>query len=103
MLNWDDPVASAKQSKGQNMIPPVLTAMDEIATPGTHADTRRNQATSAPLPPASTHPDQEHGLTGLEQVEFGAHRITVDDRINGTGDFSALTFHIGFRAYLWEF
>ena len=91
MLNWDDPVASAKLTNVQIKIPPVLTAADEVSTPGVHADVARGKAASAPQV-SNPDPGYGHGLTGLEQVEFGAHRITVDDKqmINCRADLNQL-------------
>jgi len=75
MLNWDDPIASFK-STGAG-----AAALRE-------PDPGREPAIPPPAPAGAAHA----GLTGLEQVQFGAARLAVDDKrmINCRADVNQL-------------
>jgi len=42
-------------------------------------------------------------LADANWIYSWGHEIKVNDFVDGSGDFSGLTFHLGFRAYLFEF
>ena len=84
LTSWDDPIAGITQTKSKDGLPPQslteqgLDAMDSAAPP---------------VP--DTFPARGHdhgGATGLEEVEFGAGRISVDDKqmINCRADLNQL-------------
>lgn len=102
MLNWDDPIAQFKPTGQPN---PAETIADEPVLnidQGPEDSPARNeeQVISAPVTDEQTStikPEhiQEQGVTGLEEVEFGAGRLAVDDKamINCRSDVNQL-FHL---------
>ncbi|HKK15087.1 MAG TPA: ribonucleotide-diphosphate reductase subunit beta, partial [Gammaproteobacteria bacterium] len=95
-LNWDDPLATVKarqsqtpaNEQAQTHVAPELSTVPGDDEEDDVTETNFNNsmdATAAPSPaadPSSSYRDsEEHGVTGLEEVEFGAERITVDDKI----------------------
>ena len=84
MLNWDDPIAQFKQS-------PTLTTTDvKVEIPPLEKDTAvdavADKERSIDVQPS------EKGITGLEEVQFGADRLAVDDKamINCRSDVNQL-------------
>ena len=84
LTSWDDPIAGIKQTKNVDGPPPQ-------AVMGNGLDTAGNAAPHAPDTFAAPEHDQG-GITGLEEVEFGAGRISVDDKqmINCRADLNQL-------------
>jgi ribonucleoside-diphosphate reductase beta chain len=97
-LNWDDPTSNLKEQPLENDL--------ASATPQAVVDSTLEQLTEAPevfsistdnasspapeMPPESS--EENVAVTGLEEVEFGAARITVDDKamINCRADLNQL-------------
>ena len=84
LTSWDDPIAGITQTKSKDGLPPQslteqgLDAMDSAAPS---------------VPDTFSAPGYDHGgATGLEEVEFGAGRISVDDKqmINCRADLNQL-------------
>ena len=112
MLNWDDPIApfkggAAPRDNG------ALMASEALAEAGRETYVAPAPAPKAPVTPrpATLHDgavpvvppvaeinadinadDVDHGVTGLEELEFGAGRIAVDDKkmINCRADLNQL-------------
>src|SRR3990172_9318355 len=93
MLNWDDPIVAAKSARVQTNLPPV-THGDDDDEDITVKKVRLPRERPTPSPASKTEDtnDAQHGVTGLEEVEFGAGRITVDDKkmINCRADLNQL-------------
>lgn len=113
MLNWDDPIAKFKSGASAPAPAPTPVAVERharamaatealveiereemrqevrVETRVEHAVMR---AVSAPAPTPVEHDDADHGATGLEEVEFGARRLAVDDKkmINCRADLNQL-------------
>ena len=84
LTSWDDPIAGIKQTKSKDSLPPQALA-------GNGLDTVDGAA--PPVPDAFPAPAPDlGGATGLEEVEFGAGRISVDDKqmINCRADLNQL-------------
>jgi len=91
MLNWDDPIAARRREPsppqpadaGQIALPPNMDEASVVAPTAT-------RAASPFLPPEGA--AEATGVTGLEQVEFGARRLQVDDKqmINCRADVNQL-------------
>ncbi len=84
LTSWDDPIAGITQTKSKDGLPPQslteqgLDAMDGVAPS---------------IPDTFPAAGYDHGgVTGLEEVEFGAGRISVDDKqmINCRADLNQL-------------
>lgn len=84
LTSWDDPIAGITQTKSKDGLPPQslteqgLDAMDSVAPS---------------IPDTFPAAGYDHGgVTGLEEVEFGAGRISVDDKqmINCRADLNQL-------------
>ena len=84
LTSWDDPIAGITQTKSKDGLPPqslteqALDAMDSVAPS---------------IPDTFPAAGYDHGgVTGLEEVEFGAGRISVDDKqmINCRADLNQL-------------
>ncbi len=97
MLNWEDPISALKSKPTPHFDPQVAGLAAEAV-----ADTASQ---AAPAPAAVEMPQftprvtvgtdangEQHGVTGLEEVEFGAHRLSVDDKrmINCRADVNQL-------------
>ena len=84
MLNWDDPIAQFKQ-------PPTLVATEVKAE---IEPLEKNQPAVEVVEKENVLDAQtnEKGITGLEEVEFGAGRLAVDDKamINCRSDVNQL-------------
>ena len=86
MLNWDDPIAQFKPTGQPN---PAEAIVDEQVLniekePKISSVTSEDKVISTPATAdqtATIKPEkmQEQGVTGLEEVEFGAGRLAVDD------------------------
>jgi len=108
MLNWDDPLAAKRTAKTQtkkpifesNTLPKEpfegsddfsedITEIPTSRSSEAHALSVNETASPAAIPDSS---DDQHGVTGLEEIEFGADRITVDDKqmINCKADLNQL-------------
>ena len=96
-LNWDDPIAklemkhvqAQRPANGQQLISDTLAGLSRDEQP----EQDRGDGTRSGTPAAQDqNGDQQHGVTGLEDVEFGAARITVDDKqmINCRADLNQL-------------
>jgi ribonucleoside-diphosphate reductase beta chain len=93
MLNWDDPIAARRREPA----PPVLPAGSgpEAALPMEpcpRAPSAEAQPGRPPTPTPAGEVTEAVGVTGLEQVEFGARRLQVDDKrmINCRADLNQL-------------
>lgn len=91
LTTWDDPIAGIKQAKSESAMQSQPVVEQTLA--GLNAG--ENVSPSAPeaMNPATPAPGQEPGgITGLEEVEFGAGRISVDDKqmINCRADVNQL-------------
>ncbi|MBF8268407.1 MAG: ribonucleoside-diphosphate reductase subunit beta [Gammaproteobacteria bacterium] len=76
MLNWDNPLSNvAGKNSDMSMLRPVMGLQETVSI----------------KQPSSAHHTDDHA-TGLDQVEFGAARITVDDKqmINCRADLNQL-------------
>ena len=97
MLNWDDPVARfGSEPAGFN---PAMSARagDDAAEALAVPAAALSEAVSRLMPSntreaADVERAEAHGVTGLEQVEFGARRLAVDDKrmINCRADVNQL-------------
>ena len=87
MLNWDDPVAKFKQPVTGGYTKALLAseALAALARIEQRTTPLHAEAVAPPSPPIA-------GTTGLEQVEFGARRLAVDDKqmINCRADLNQL-------------
>ena len=104
MLNWEDPIEKFKSSNTSTgttamMATEALAAVERVeqaranvepVAPAANAPAAKPRVAPAP-PPAAGIPE-ETGVTGLEQVEFGAKRLAVDDKqmINCRADVNQL-------------
>ena len=88
LTDWDDPVAGLRQARQKRVAPPRAVVEQTLADLGA-ADCTAPAAT----PPANYRDESvQGGTTGLEEVEFGADRISVDDKqmINCRADLNQL-------------
>jgi ribonucleoside-diphosphate reductase beta chain len=109
MLNWDEPVTPAPRTRRpeppreEPRLQPVAgTASERPAhSPPTDAGAHREPMDAAPAPSAPPSPapdeaaipgDPEGGYTGLESLDMGAGRVSVDDKrmINCRADLNQL-------------
>lgn len=84
LTSWDDPIAGIKQTRSKDGLPPQSLVEHGL-------DTMDSAAPS--VPDTFPVPGYDHGgATGLEEVEFGAGRISVDDKqmINCRADLNQL-------------
>ena len=84
LTSWDDPIAGIKQTKSEDSLPPQSLVGNGLDTV---------DGASPPVPDAFPAPGPDlGGVTGLEEVEFGAGRISVDDKqmINCRADLNQL-------------
>ena len=103
MLNWDDPIAKFKPAAATPA--PVERHARAMAATEALAQFERQEvqvearveysvmrSVSAPAAQETATDDVDHGATGLEQVEFGARRLAVDDKkmINCRADLNQL-------------
>jgi ribonucleoside-diphosphate reductase beta chain len=95
--NWNDPLANLRQKPTSVSRPRVVEMdLDKAGNPEKQEDRYSIVAdnTHSPSPDPSNDPleDNQHGVTGLEEVEFGAARISVDDKqmINCRADLNQL-------------
>jgi len=93
-LNWDDPIASVRpDNKHKNDAGAPQPVVSE-SLKGLAGDDARYTLSTADVPSPAPVDDDEglHGVTGLEEVEFGAARISVDDKqmINCRADLNQL-------------
>ncbi len=100
MLNWDDPIAQFKATTSDRGARGMLAseALAAVERAEQRVEQSRSAAPAAPAAPsAEAHvaeepAEVEHGSTGLEEVEFGAGRLAVDDKkmINCRADLNQL-------------
>jgi len=99
MLNWDDPVArfSVKDAGFEPAAPPAMDADSAMAKVMAVPNSALVEAVGRLLPSNTREAidldnAEAHGVTGLEQVEFGARRLAVDDKqmINCRADVNQL-------------
>ena len=99
MLNWDDPIAQFKPTGQPNPAEAIVDeqVLDIEKEPERSSATSEDKviSTSATAEQTATSkPEkiQEQGVTGLEEVEFGADRLAVDDKamINCRSDVNQL-------------
>ncbi len=93
LSNWNDPLAALRQKKTEahaSAIEPTLRAVSE--TPNTFSIKSDNTPSPSPVIQQAAIDPMLHGVTGLEEVEFGAARISVDDKqmINCRADLNQL-------------
>jgi ribonucleoside-diphosphate reductase beta chain len=93
-LNWDDPIASARPDnshKSDAKAPQPVVSESLRGLAGDNGGYTLSSA-NAPSPIAAEDDEGLHGVTGLEEVEFGAARISVDDKqmINCRADLNQL-------------
>jgi len=86
LSNWNDPLAALRQRQTENHVTSV--------EPAEARSMLSNVASSSPSAAVqqATRDAMLHGVTGLEEVEFGAARISVDDKqmINCRADLNQL-------------
>jgi ribonucleoside-diphosphate reductase beta chain len=84
MLNWDDPIAQFKQS------PTLATTEAKVEMPLVEKDLPVDKIVDKERS-VNVQPN-EKGITGLEEVQFGAGRLAVDDKamINCRSDVNQL-------------
>ena len=99
MLNWDDPIAQFKTTGQPNPAEAIVDeqVLDIEKKPERSSATNEDKGVSTPatveqavtIKPEKMH---EQGVTGLEEVEFGAGRLAVDDKamINCRSDVNQL-------------
>ncbi|MFT5133633.1 MAG: ribonucleoside-diphosphate reductase beta chain, partial [Gammaproteobacteria bacterium] len=101
LANWDDPIPGLQSvepevsvSTPQPVVDSTLAALQKENDPQL-----TKKASVVPVPPApalapvnKTKVEADHGATGLEDVAFGADRISVDDKqmINCRADLNQL-------------
>lgn len=100
MLNWDDPIAafkpSATEKSARAMLASEALAAVERAEERVELSVIEKNTVSPPAavetPPAVSNESGEVAITGLEDVEFGAQRLAVDDKkmINCRADVNQL-------------
>lgn len=99
MLSWDDPIANIRNNKSEAaMVPhipdihPGMGLQENEALMETAGAAPSVPANPTMVTAALEQMDEQHGSTGLEQVEFGAARLTVDDKkmINCRADLNQL-------------
>ncbi len=102
MLNWDDPVSKFKGAKERPSAKAMMASEALAAVERAEervANSVKQTPTVSPAPVIDRSPDTgsddnegEQGLTGLEQVAFGARRLIVDDKkmINCRADLNQL-------------
>ena len=101
MLNWDDPTAKFKplaaapapsERHARAMAATEALAEFERLEVRVKHSVMRSVSASTPAQIEQTEDDIDHGATGLEQVEFGAKRLAVDDKrmINCRADLNQL-------------
>ncbi len=89
ITSWDDPIASLRQAQTEEAAaapPPVVEgALQGLAKTG-------EEDGAASKTPGEVQQTEQSGVTGLEEVEFGAGRISVDDKqmINCRADLNQL-------------
>ncbi len=95
--NWNDPLESIRQkSKTQAQTPAGDMAFESEVSTDSYSVNPDNTTSPAPVPASVRSSAQEdpdlQGATGLEEVEFGAARISVDDKqmINCRADLNQL-------------
>ena len=95
LSSWNDPLANIRQKKTEphsSAIEPALRNMPD--TSETFSIKANSTAAPSPIqrPTAAEREQLLHGVTGLEEVEFGAARISVDDKmmINCRADLNQL-------------
>jgi ribonucleoside-diphosphate reductase beta chain len=93
MLNWEDPVGRFRQRKPHQRANAML-ASEAIAALEEIGSDRETAGNSVDPPPAACQEGaySHNGITGLEQVAFGARRLAVDDKrmINCRADVNQL-------------
>ena len=102
--NWDDPIASLSTTSKEETAP---AAPEPAVVDNTLAELEKEDASNSVMPTAAAAPaaipaaetrpageldPENHGVTGLEEVAFGAERISVDDKamINCRADLNQL-------------
>ena len=99
MLNWDDPIAQFKTTGQPNPAEAIVDeqVLDIEKKPERSSATNEDKGVSTPATveqAVTIKPEkmQEQGVTGLEEVEFGAGRLAVDDKamINCRSDVNQL-------------
>ncbi len=94
MLNWEDPVKQFKSSDGGQSAAAMLTPDALAAVQRAEEKKVTPLLAEAPSHPSieGAIPEKSIGVTGLEQVEFGAQRLAVDDKqmINCRADVNQL-------------
>jgi ribonucleoside-diphosphate reductase beta chain len=93
-LNWDDPIASVRpinKHKSDAVAPQPVLSESLRGLAGDNGGYALSAA-DAPSPTLAEDGEGLHGVTGLEDVEFGAARISVDDKqmINCRADLNQL-------------
>ena len=88
ITSWDDPIASLRRAQTEEAAapPPVVEgALQGLAETG-------EEDGAASKTPGEVQQAEQAGVTGLEEVEFGAGRISVDDKqmINCRADLNQL-------------
>ena len=98
MLNWDDPLEQFRAPSGGRatamLASEALEAIDraEEQSPGTDYEPSAQMAAEDNEPERAPTTAEPVGVTGLENVEFGARRLAVDDKrmINCRADVNQL-------------
>ena len=101
LTDWEDPIAGLRRRQDTAATPapmPIVhRALDRIDSEENHSVAPGVAPSPAALPAAMPAPtaapgDGRSGVTGLEEVEFGAARISVDDKqmINCRADLNQL-------------
>jgi ribonucleoside-diphosphate reductase beta chain len=87
LTTWDDPISSARRGVAETAAQPMLAVAVAL---GGSTEAVPVPAVAVPAPAPGI--DGRQGVTGLENVEFGAARITVDDKrmINCRADLNQL-------------
>ena len=96
MQHWEDPIAPFKRPRKDGATRAMLASEALAAVEQAEQQMEVSvKPTAAPTPSAGVGADNsptENGATGLEQVEFGARRLAVDDKkmINCRADLNQL-------------
>jgi ribonucleoside-diphosphate reductase beta chain len=95
--NWNDPIANIRQKPNTQAQPPAVDmAFEAEEASNSRSIAPDNAPSPSPSPSKAQTPAQEdsdlQGVTGLEEVKFGAARISVDDKqmINCRADLNQL-------------
>ena len=96
LANWNDPIASIQSVDSEAPVvtpqPVVDSTLSALLSKNETQEPDKVSTLTTPKLPNKAEIESEHGATGLEEVAFGAERISVDDKqmINCRADLNQL-------------